>query len=82
VKIAVNATILDDKPAGLGMYVLNVTHELSKFLELSVITSISGSFESNPNIRVIKAPEIVQPGKKKVGAVARLLWLIWFFRAS
>ena len=74
-KIAVNATILDDKPSGLGMYVLNVTHELSKFLKLSVVTSNSGSFESDPNIRIIKAPEIVQPGSGRVGAVARLLWL-------
>lgn len=74
-KIAVNATILDDKPSGLGIYALNVTHELSKFLELSVITSHSESFEGNPKIRIIKAPEILQPAKRKVGAVTRLLWL-------
>jgi len=75
VKIAINAAIIDDKPTGLGLYALNVTRELSKFLEVSVITSHDAPFEGNTNINVIKAPEIIQPGKRQLGAITRLLWL-------
>lgn len=76
--IAVNATIIDEKPTGLGIYALNVVDELSRLTRLYVVTSYAGPFEANPNIKIIKAPEILQPKNKKIGAVSRLLWLNLF----
>lgn len=76
--IAINATILDDKPTGLGIYTLNVVNEIAKLVKIYVITSHTTPFETNPNIKIIKTPEIVQPKNKKKGAIARLLWLNLF----
>lgn len=73
--IAINATILDEKPSGLGIYTLNVIKELSKLTKIYVITSHGTPFKANANIHIIKSPEIVQPKNRKIGAVARLLWL-------
>ncbi len=73
--IAVNAVIIDEKPTGLGIYALNIVNELSKLTPLYAVTSYSSPFESNSNINIIRAPEIIQPKYKKPGAAARFLWL-------
>ncbi|MBI5640859.1 MAG: glycosyltransferase family 4 protein [Nitrospirae bacterium] len=77
-KIAVIATIIDDKPTGLGTYASNVIQELSKLTKLSVITAYDSPFKDNPNIEIMRAPEIVQPKNKIIGALARFVWLNLF----
>ncbi len=75
--IIINATILDEKPSGLGIYTQNIIKELSKMLgaghQLIVYTSYDVPFDG---LRVIvrKVSKYVQPKYGKWGGVVRFIW--------
>lgn len=76
-KIAINATILDDKPTGLGVYTKNVIKELCSLIgdehQIIVYTSSPDLFEGL-NIEVKKISKKVQPKYGKKAGIYRLVW--------
>lgn len=76
-KIAINATIVDDKSAGLGTYSLNMVRELSRIIgpddRITVFTAYPESFKGY-NVEARKVFRFVQPKYGKMGGVLRFLW--------
>lgn len=68
--IYVNASILDEKPSGLGVYAKNVIGHLAA-LDPSVKVFCPIPLENAPVCRINR---FVKPSYKKLGAVARLGW--------
>ncbi|GAY76239.1 glycosyltransferase [Sporolactobacillus inulinus] len=81
-KIGINATILDDKPTGLGIFTLNIINQLADILdekdELVIYTSIPSYFE-NLNVTVRKVTDSVQPKNGKKAGLIRFLWTQFMF---
>jgi glycosyltransferase involved in cell wall biosynthesis len=81
-KIIVNATILDDKPTGLGVYTLNVIKELSMILKggdsLIVYTGCPEALDF-PGIKIRRVNRFVQPKYGRIAGVMRFLWLQLLF---
>lgn len=76
-RIAVNATILDEKPTGLGIYTLNIIKSLirvkDKDDEITIFTSCPRLFKEM-DARIKKVTRFVQPRYGKWGGVVRFLW--------
>jgi len=76
-KIAVNATILDDKPTGLGIYTIDIVREISKHIKpddkLIVFTSHPEVFKGY-NLKIERVSKWVQPKYGKRAAVLRFFW--------
>lgn len=81
-KIIVNATILDNKPTGLGVYTLNVIKELSMLLKggdsLVVYTGCPEALDF-PGIKIRRVNRFVQPKYGRIAGVMRFLWLQLLF---
>lgn len=78
-KIAINASILDDKPSGLGIYTFYIINELYNLInksedELIIYTSCPNYFKVINNIKIKQIPVNTQPKYGKSGAVKRFLW--------
>ncbi|ADD01944.1 glycosyl transferase group 1 [Thermoanaerobacter italicus Ab9] len=77
-KIAINASILDDRPSGLGVYTLNVINYLCQIIEKSdqliIYTSVPQYFTEQSNIKVKKIPDMTQPKYGKQAAIYRFIW--------
>ncbi len=77
-RLAVNATILDDKPTGLGVYTLNLIRELSKVIskndQLIVFTSCSQVFKGL-NVETRRVPRCLQPQHGVVAGILRFFWI-------
>lgn len=83
-KIGINATILHDKPSGLGIYTINIIKELSKIISkehsIIVYTSNTEVFkECNVEVRLV--PELISSKYGKVGGGFRFLWSQFIFPA-
>lgn len=80
-RIAINASILDDRPSGLGVYTYNVIKELINLIDndsgdiLYIYTSVPNYFEKRKNIIIKKIPEAVQPIHGKSAAIKRFKWV-------
>ncbi|ABY95274.1 MULTISPECIES: glycosyltransferase family 4 protein [Thermoanaerobacter] len=78
-RIAINASILDDRPSGLGIYTLNVVNYLCQIVdkndELIIYTSVPQYFTEQSNIKIKKIPEITQPKYGKQAAIYRFKWI-------
>lgn len=76
-RIAINATILDNKPTGLGIYTINIIKEISKLINnqdsIIVYTSCPKIFKGYP-VTIKKVSPLVQPQNGKIGGVMRFLW--------
>lgn len=76
-RIAINATILDDKPTGLGIYTTNVVQEISKHIgckdKLIVFTSYPEAF-GEYNLEIRRVSKWVQPKYGEKAGVFRFLW--------
>lgn len=77
-RIAINASILDGNPTGLGIYTMNIITKLSRIVEDDLIV-----FSSRPeiiyilhsnNTKIKKIPFIVEPKYGKTAAIARFAW--------
>jgi hypothetical protein len=81
-KIIVNATILDEKPTGLGIYTLNVIKELSMLLKfgdsLIVYTGCPEALDFR-GLQIRRVNRFVQPKYGKIAGVIRFLWLQLIF---
>ncbi|MFV9567104.1 glycosyltransferase family 4 protein [Thermoanaerobacter mathranii] len=77
-RIAINASILDDRPSGLGVYTLNVINYLCQIIEKSdqliIYTSVPQYFTEQSNIKVKKIPDVTQPKYGKQAAIYRFIW--------
>jgi glycosyltransferase involved in cell wall biosynthesis len=77
-KIAINASILDDIPSGLGTYTLNIINELCKIIdkedELIIYTSCPNYFKEQFNIKIKSISAKTQPKYGKNAAIKRFLW--------
>ncbi|WP_139691861.1 glycosyltransferase family 4 protein [Sporolactobacillus terrae] len=81
-KIGINATILDDKPTGLGIFTLNIINKLADGLdekdEVVIYTSVPSYFK-NLNVTVRKVTDFVQPKNGKKAGLIRFLWTQFIF---
>lgn len=76
-KIAINASILDDKPSGLGIYTYNVIKELIDIIdndELYIYTSCPNLFKERDNIKIKNISKNTQPKYGKSAAIKRFFW--------
>jgi glycosyltransferase involved in cell wall biosynthesis len=80
-RIAINATILDNKPTGLGTFTIHIIKEISKLINdknsVIVYTSSPTLFDGYP-VTVKKVSTVVQP-QKKFGGLMRFLWSQFIF---
>lgn len=76
-RIAINATIVGDKPTGLGIYTINVVREMSKLIahndKFIVFTSCAVAFEGC-NLEIRRVSKWVQPKYGKKAGLFRFLW--------
>jgi len=71
-RIAVNATILDEKPGGLGVYSSYIIRELARSgAEMRVFTSAPATLGVVPIRRV---PNSVRPSRGVMGHLSRISW--------
>ncbi len=78
-KIAINASMLDEKPTGVGVYTYNLVNTLSVLYQkenknkFTVFTPFAGHL--NKDISIIKISDLVQSSKYgKLAALCRFLW--------
>ncbi|WP_183568347.1 glycosyltransferase family 4 protein [Mucilaginibacter sp. SP1R1] len=75
-KIAINATILDEKPSGLGVVTLNIINNLQQYLpnvDIDVYSSTKAGLNSNINVKEMS--KLLQPSRfKKVAGFYRFYW--------
>ncbi|MED4941223.1 glycosyltransferase family 1 protein [Heyndrickxia coagulans] len=77
-KIGINATILDDRPSGLGIFSINIIKELIEIIdnesdEIIIYTSAGEQFV-NKNVEVRNISKFIQPRNGKLGGILRFLW--------
>ncbi len=76
-RIAVNASIVDEAPTGLGLYAINVVRELITILDVSdevtVFTGYSPAF-SDLGVRIVNTGRLARPSFGRLGGVYRFLW--------
>lgn len=79
-KIAVNATILDDKPTGLGMYTLHLLRNLSAIAPdcLTIYTDYASALDGQ-KVEVVPVGSSLQPKYGKIAGVRRFLWTQFIF---
>lgn len=68
-KIVINCSILNESPAGLGVYTKNVITELNKFRKNRILSPVDIN-----GIEVEKINKYVSPDYKKFGGMMRFLW--------
>jgi glycosyltransferase involved in cell wall biosynthesis len=74
-RVAVNASVLGDRPTGLGIYAVNLIQELAALHPgLLVYTSTDRDLPRDL-IEVRRIPTAVRPERGMLGHAARLLWL-------
>lgn len=81
-KIGINATVLHDKPSGLGIYTINIIKELSKIIgkEHSIIVYTSNAeIFKDCNVEVRLVPKQISSKYGKVGGGLRFLWSQFVF---
>lgn len=78
-KIAINASMLDEKPTGVGVYTYNLANNLAALYQkenqsiLTVFTPFAGQL--NKNINIVKITDLVQSSRhRKAAALYRFLW--------
>lgn len=81
-KIVINATILDKRPTGLGIYTLNIIKSLSTLLKendkIIVYTSYPESL-NGLNVNVRQVHELVQPRYGIKAGILRFMWGLFVF---
>lgn len=79
-RVAVNASIMDGHPTGMGWYTINMVNamlrlEESRRHEFTVFTSEGAFFELRENARIRKLPRYLRTHDfNKLGAALRFLW--------
>ena len=74
-RVAVNASILGDRPTGLGIYTLNLVRELDRLRDdLVVYTSAPGAVPAGRRA-VRAAPASVRPERHMLGHALRMAWI-------
>ena len=74
-KIAINATILDSTPSGLGVYAASLINAVAKLHEdILIYTSCTDNLNV-PLTKVRGVPSLVQPARGRSGHAIRLTWL-------
>jgi glycosyltransferase involved in cell wall biosynthesis len=77
VRIAVNASILDDQPTGMGIYGVSVVRELARLMagsnRLTVFTGYPAAF-AECDVDVVALSPLTQPRYGKAGGMCRFLW--------
>lgn len=76
-RIGINATILHEKPSGLGIFTINIIREVAKKMDennkLVIYTSNAEPFKEL-DVEIRLAPKLISPKYKKVGGLFRFLW--------
>ena len=74
-RVAVNASILGERPTGLGVYTLNLTRELSRLLPDTVVYTSFPEAVSAGLRGVRRVAAIVRPERRMAGHALRMAWL-------
>ncbi len=78
--IAINASIVDPKPTGVGVYTINIVNEMvklksSKKYPFTIFSANSNFFKLKENIKIKKISKYVQQSEfKKFASVFRFIW--------
>ena len=78
--VAINASILDSKPTGVGIYTINIINELAKLAkarkyDFTIFSPNSNLFSLNENFEVKKISKYVQLSEyKRFASIFRFLW--------
>jgi glycosyltransferase involved in cell wall biosynthesis len=72
--IAVNASIVGDRPTGLGLYALHLIRVLDALGERLVVYTSRPEVIRAPGARVERVPAALRPERGARGHLARLLW--------
>src|SRR5262245_48370951 len=72
--IAVNAAIVGERPTGLGLYALQLIHELDALGERLVVYTSRPEVVQAPGARVERVPAAVRPERGARGHLVRLVW--------
>src|SRR5262245_42601892 len=78
--IAVNAAIVGERPTGLGLYALQLIHELDALGERLVVYTSRPEVVQAPGARVERVPAAVRPERGARGHLVRLVWTQWGLR--
>ena len=68
-RVVINSSILNESPAGLGVYAKNVIQELNRFDNYLVLSPVKIE-----GVNVEEISKYVSPSYKKIGGFARVLW--------
>jgi glycosyltransferase involved in cell wall biosynthesis len=81
-RIAVNASIVGDRPTGLGHYALHVVSALDALGEQLTVYTSRPDFVDAPHARLRRISAGVQPERGPLGHLRRLLWtqtMLWAY---
>lgn len=81
-KIALNGTIIGQRPTGLGVYTLGVIRALAALCEDLVVFTSRTDAITVPGVRIRAVPAAVRPENGATGHLLRLLWTQTGFRAG
>lgn len=85
-RVAINGSMLDEQPTGVGVYTFNLINHLAgrRFGSKKEITVFSPThFNLNNDIKIIKLPRFLQSSKYgKLAAFFRVLWNLMYYPAQ
>lgn len=73
-KIIINASILNNKPSGLGIYTMNVLKHLTKYIDVDKSFVCTSSNKLDNIYNCIKLNEKISPGYGKFAGLYRFIW--------
>ena len=82
-RVLINGSMLDDKPTGVGNYIISVVNELIKIdndkIEFSLITPKNKFAEKLPLKKIYISPLLKASNKGRLAGLYRLLWNIFIY---
>ncbi len=72
--LAVNATIVDPRSSGLGVYTIHLVRELSQLLPSMTVFSSTPELLLQDHVQIYKVTRFVRPSYGFGGHLARILW--------
>jgi glycosyltransferase involved in cell wall biosynthesis len=81
-RLIINASILDDKPSGLGVYTANVVSRLADKVNQTtkIYTAGFAALDQKNKEKIVKIPSVIGPKHGKIGGLFRFIWTQGIFR--
>jgi len=81
-KVCINASVLDEKPTGLGQFILNVTNYLVNRYKHEIDFTVYSPTKSQlqiPETLIRKISPLLQPSRFKLASFIRLYWNLFVY---